>query len=78
MSCHYKFVNVLKNIMVSIFPNALYLGYGQQLKKYGMKQLERTPDPEPSTMHEEEPVVVTTGSILKQRFLSNTSSFEIG
>lgn len=27
MSCHYKFVNVLKNIMVSIFPNALYLGY---------------------------------------------------
>ena len=70
--------NCFKILWFQFFPNALYLGYVQQLKKYGMKQLERTPDPESSTMHEEEPVVVTTGSILKECVVSNTSSFEIG
>lgn len=27
MLCYYKFVNVLKNIMVLIFLNVLYFGY---------------------------------------------------
>lgn len=55
---------------------------GQQLKKYGMAQQER-PKPADHESSQEEPVVVTTGSILKDQMsptiMSHTRcSFEIG